>query len=90
MDKDKEEQIKQEALVDAANEWHQRNAESIANVKDKLPPEVYEGFQRGWRDWIDHTKNVMNIGVDPTQQQGDDWRNYLNIFMEYPHFKEDE
>ena len=42
MDKDKEEQIKQEALVDATNEWHQRNAESIANVKDKLPPEVYE------------------------------------------------
>ena len=80
-----EEEARMDAEMGLAGDFMQEIQEKQLEIKRQLPPEVYEGFKQGWGNWIDHTKEVMNIGVDPTQEQADDWHKYLKIFMTEPH-----
>jgi len=82
-----EEEARMDAEMGLAGDFMQEVAERQQEIKEKLPPEVYEGFCKGWGDWIDHTKDVMNIGIDPTEEQAEDWHYYMKIFMTEPHSK---
>ena len=49
----------------------------ISEIKNSLPPEMFESFSKSWGDFIDGTSH--NIDDD------NDYEKYLDVFMEYPH-----
>ena len=51
----------------------------MKEIKNSLPPEVYETFTRCWCDFIDGTS--QNVDDE------NDYEKHLDVFMEFPHWQ---
>ena len=49
----------------------------IAEIKNSLPPEMFESFSKSWGDFIDRTSQKV--------EDENDYEKYLDVFMENPH-----
>ena len=77
MESDKEEKIRLEAEVEAAQEWNDTTQDS------EIPKMVYDLFTEAWQEFLDKTReDTFESIFDEMDITDIEYNNYIKLFVE--------